>query len=56
MIVRNSSFIEKFKDNFFKIFYLILLIVLLTLILSNKGKVNSNAQSKMQNEQLVKEN
>lgn len=51
-----SDILEKFKENLFRIIYLILLIALLALIVSNEEKVESDAQSKKQNEQLVRDN
>jgi hypothetical protein len=48
--------IEKIKENLFKIIYLILLIVLLALIVINEEKKEADAQTKLQNEQFVKEN
>ena len=48
--------LKKIRENLFKIFYLILLIALLAFILSNEEKAKSDAQSKIQNEQLVKQN
>lgn len=55
MIVRSSNYIEKVKDNLFKIIYLLLLIVILFFILDKGQNNNPPADCKKRTEQLARE-